>query len=154
MNLAALPGATAHPTLLFYIYGPCAAHIGHLCTTSPDAASLTASLLEFFRPYYSRLPNYNSSNPACVPKAALATNWVSDELAGYGSYCNMQIGLEDGDKCVETLREGMPDRGVWFAGEHCSPFVALGTATGAWWSGEGVGLRIAERAAGGEGEDK
>ena len=36
----------------------------------------------------------------------------------------------------------MPERGVWLAGEHTAPFVALGTVTGAWWSGEGVGRRI------------
>jgi len=47
------------------------------------------------------------------------------------------------DKDIEALRAGMPDRGVWLAGEHTAPFVALGTVTGAWWSGEGVAMRIA-----------
>ena len=42
------------------------------------------------------------------------------------------------------MREGLPGRGIWFAGEHTSPFVASGTVTGAYWSGEGVGKRIAE----------
>lgn len=46
------------------------------------------------------------------------------------------------DEDVEVLREGMDERGVWFAGEHVAPFVALGTVTGAWWSGERVGERI------------
>lgn len=41
------------------------------------------------------------------------------------------------------MREGVPGRGLWFAGEHTSPFVALGTVTGAYWSGEGVAGRIA-----------
>lgn len=41
------------------------------------------------------------------------------------------------------MREGLTERGIWFAGEHVSPFVALGTVTGAWWSGEGVAGRIA-----------
>lgn len=41
-----------------------------------------------------------------------------------------------------VLREGVPERGVWFAGEHTAPFVALGTVTGAYWAGEGVGRRI------------
>ena len=48
------------------------------------------------------------------------------------------------DRDIEVLREGMPERGVWLAGEHTAPFVALGTVTGAWWSGEGVGRRILE----------
>jgi hypothetical protein len=72
----------------------------------------------------------------------LATAWANDELAGYGSYCNFQTGLEKGDEDVEVLRKGMPERGVWIAGEHAAPFVALGTVTGAWWSGEGVAKRV------------
>jgi hypothetical protein len=41
------------------------------------------------------------------------------------------------------MREGCPERGLWFAGEHTSAFVASGTVTGAYWSGEAVGKRIA-----------
>ena len=48
------------------------------------------------------------------------------------------------DKDIEALRDGCPDRGIWFAGEHTAPFVALGTVTGAYWSGEGVAKRVAE----------
>lgn len=43
---------------------------------------------------------------------------------------------------IRALRWGMPERGVWLAGEHTAPFVALGTSTGAYWSGESVGMRI------------
>jgi hypothetical protein len=88
------------------------------------------------------LPNYSTSNPDHQPKNILATNWASDELAGYGSYSNFQTGLEKGDEDIEVMRRGMPERGVWLAGEHTAPFVALGTVTGAWWSGEGVARRI------------
>ncbi len=48
------------------------------------------------------------------------------------------------DKDIEALREGCPERGIWFAGEHTAPFVALGTVTGAYWSGEAVAKRVAE----------
>ncbi len=34
------------------------------------------------------------------------------------------------------------ERGIWFAGEHTAPFIALGTTTGAYWSGEGIARRI------------
>jgi hypothetical protein len=34
------------------------------------------------------------------------------------------------------------DAKLWICGEHTSPFVALGTVTGAYWSGETVGRRI------------
>ncbi len=47
------------------------------------------------------------------------------------------------DKDIEALREGCPERGLWFAGEHTAPFVALGTTTGAYWSGEAVAERVA-----------
>lgn len=48
------------------------------------------------------------------------------------------------DILSQALREGYPDRGVWFAGEHTPPFIAIGTSTGAYWSGEAVGRRIAQ----------
>lgn len=74
----------------------------------------------------------------------MGTTWVNDELAGNGSYTNFQVGLKEGDEDVKVLREGLHERGLWFAGEHTAPFIALGTTTGAYWSGEGVGRRIAE----------
>lgn len=138
LNLAALPDKTAHPTLLFYTYGATSIHLSSLLSSSPISEH-THLLTKFFQPYYSRLPNYNSS---CKPKAILATNWTSDELAGYGSYSNFQMGLEKGNEDIKAMRDGVPERGVWIAGEHTAPFVALGTVTGAWWSGEGVAARI------------
>lgn len=140
-NLAALPDDTAHPTLLFYIYGPCATHIASLISETP-AIKRDEVLMEWFEPYFSRLPNYDATKSHCKPKGILATAWANDEFAGYGSYANFQVGLEEGDKDIETMRHGLPERGVWFAGEHTAPFVALGTSTGAYWSGEGVGERI------------
>nr|POF08139.1 protein flowering locus d [Quercus suber] len=142
MNLAALPPDSAHPTLLFYIYGACAKYIASLIAGNPATAHLE-KLLPFFTPYITRLPNYDAADPACTPTALLATAWANDELAGYGSYSNFQTGLEHGDEDVEIMRHGMPERRVWFAGEHTSPFVALGTSTGAYWSGEKVARRIA-----------
>ncbi|OQN95649.1 hypothetical protein B0A48_18249 [Cryoendolithus antarcticus] len=144
LNLAALPSPTAHPTLLFYIYGDCAKHIANL-STSLDQPALQEALIDFFSPYIALLPNHKSDSPACKPTAALATAWAADELAGYGSYSNFQVGLEEGDEDIEIMRAGMPERGVWFAGEHTAPFVALGTSTGAYWAGEGVGYRIVAR---------
>jgi hypothetical protein len=140
-NLAALPDDTAHPTLLFYIYGPCATHIASLITNTPPSQH-DEILIDWFEPYFSRLPNYNAKKSECKPSGILATAWANDEFAGYGSYANFQVGLEEGDVDIETMRHGLPERGLWFAGEHTAPFVALGTSTGAYWSGEGVGERI------------
>lgn len=141
VNLAALPGPTAHPTLLFYTFGPTSIHIAKLLASNPESRHQEL-LTEFFYPYFSRLPNYSVNNPSHQPKAVLATAWANDELSGYGSYCNFQVGLEKGDEDIEAMRWGMPERGVWLAGEHTAPFVALGTVTGAYWSGEDVAKRI------------
>ncbi|WPH02585.1 Hypothetical protein R9X50_00545000 [Acrodontium crateriforme] len=142
MNMAGLPGETAHATLLYYIHGANSKHIAELVQTTPDATSLDEKLTAYFKPYYSLLPNYSATDPNCVPKAVLATAWAADEFAGFGSYANFQVGLEQGDEDVETMRRGMPERGIWLAGEHTAPFVALGTTTGAYWSGEAVAKRI------------
>jgi hypothetical protein len=143
VNLAALPGQTAHSTLLFYTHGPTSLHIANLLASNPPEQHKPL-LIDFFAPYFSLLPNYTENSAECRPTAVLATAWANDELAGYGSYCNFQTGLQAGDEDVEVLRKGMPERGVWVAGEHCAPFVALGTVTGAYWSGEGVAKRLAE----------
>ncbi|KAI8943087.1 hypothetical protein NX059_001118 [Plenodomus lindquistii] len=143
VNLAALPGSTAHPTLLFYIFGPTSIYIAKMLASNPEAKHQEL-LTEFFHPYFSRLPNYSADDPTHQPKAILATAWANDELSGYGSYCNFQVGLEKGDEDIEAMRWGMPERGVWLAGEHTAPFVALGTVTGAYWAGEGVAKRIVQ----------
>jgi len=145
MNLAALPGPTAHPTLLFYTYGPTSQHLASLLSAYPSPVASPAAydiLSSFFHPYFSRLPNYSPDDPAHQPSRFLATAWANDELAGYGSYCNFQVGLEAGNEDIEVMRRGLPGRGVWLAGEHTAPFVALGTVTGAYWAGEGVARRI------------
>jgi hypothetical protein len=139
-----MPESTAHPTLLFYTHGPTSLHLASLLRqfSSPSCPEAQTLLTSFFLPYFSRLPNYDPSNPEHQPSAILATVWANDELAGYGSYSNFQTGLEMGDKDIEVMRKGLPERGVWLAGEHTAPFVALGTVTGAYWAGEGVAKRI------------
>ncbi len=141
-NLAAFAEPHRHPTLLFYQYGDQSAFItSKVQSMSPYEHH--EFLGEFFRPYYSRLKNYDSANPGCQPKAILSTAWFQDELAGYGSYCNFQVGMKDARGDVEALRKGCPDRGVWFAGEHCAPFDEMGTATGAYMSGDAAADHVA-----------
>ncbi|KAG6037004.1 hypothetical protein E4U41_005356 [Claviceps citrina] len=144
VELASLEGPDAHPTLLFYTFGEQSRHMTTTLASLTTQDARTGFLKTFFHPYYSRLPNYRAGSQDCQPVGFLATEWSNDELAGRGSYCNFQVGLEHGDEDVETMREGLPGQRVWFAGEHTAPFVALGTATGAYWSGEMVGLRIKE----------
>ena len=151
LSLASLhPKNCAHPTLLFYTHGPCSTYIVQKLT-SPTTTSNSSkdddykTLNTFLEPFYSRLPGYNPTSSKCKPIAFLATQWQKDPYAGNGSYCNFQIGLENGDKCIEIMRNGIGiERGVWFAGEHTAPFVSLGTTSGAYWSGERCSARICE----------
>jgi hypothetical protein len=141
-NLAAFAAPHSHPTLLFYMYGEQSAYITNLVqgmSTSEHLETLSA----FFHPYYSLLPHYVEGDPGCQPSAILSTEWNSDELAGFGSYCNFQVGMTDADGDVEALRHGCPERKMWFAGEHAAPFDELGTAAGAYLSGEGVAKNVA-----------
>jgi hypothetical protein len=147
VNVAAFPDTTAHPTLLFYLYGPCGTHLVNLLKDIPPSNSPSSPyhtiLASFLQPYYSLLPNYNPQSASCIPTAFLATKWQLDPFAGHGAYTNFQVGLENGDKDIEVMREGVGEgRGLWLAGEHTAPFIALGTTTGAYWSGEGVARRI------------
>ena len=81
-------GPHAQPTLLFTIYGSCASYITNLITSLPTSSPTYHDLLnDFFKPYYSLLPNYRDDDPACAPSAILATDWQHDELAGWGVVC-------------------------------------------------------------------
>ncbi len=144
VDLSTLPGLCAHPTLLFYMYGDQSVAMANELASRNSRDERDKYLVEFFKPYISRLPNYNDGSEYCTPTSCLATTWVLDELAGNGSYTTFRTGLLEGDRDIEAMREGLPHRHIWFAGEHTAPFVALGTSTGAYWSGEAVGLRIAE----------
>lgn len=147
-------GEHAQPILLFTTYGPCATYLtSQLTNLSPISPGYLNFLTTFFQPYYSRLPNYSTNNPDCIPTAALATNWQSDEFAGWGTYMNFQVregtdttqGDEEGVRLeddIRALRAGVPGKGLWLAGEHTAPFVALGTLTGAYWSGEAAAMRV------------
>ena len=158
-------GEHAQPLHLYTTYGPCATYLtSQSINLSPISPAYLTFPTTFFQPYYSLLPNYSASNPDCIPAAALATNWQNDELAGWGTYMNFQV-REDADAAkgekkkqqeegegeeeevrleddIRALREGVPARGLWLAGEHTAPFVALGTLTGAYWSGEAAGMRV------------
>ncbi|TGO61123.1 hypothetical protein BOTNAR_0134g00220 [Botryotinia narcissicola] len=151
--LSSFTPENAHPTLLLYIYGEQSQLFAHTLSRLGSSAERDAFLVSFFQPYYSLLPNYEEGNADCTPLSCVGTTWVNDDLAGNGSYTNFQVGLREGDADVKVLREGVPERRLWFAGEHTAPFIALGTTTGAYWSGEAVGERMVEvYGMGGKGE--
>ncbi|KAK4147969.1 uncharacterized protein C8A04DRAFT_33531 [Dichotomopilus funicola] len=138
-------GESAHPTLLFYTFGDQSKHLTSTTRSLPSQKQKEAFLYDYFRPYYSRLPSYDPVSPDCQPMACFATDWSGDELSGNGSYANFQTGLVEGDQDIMAMRNGVPGEGIWLAGEHTAPFVALGTVTGAYWSGEHVARRITQK---------
>ena len=145
VELASLPEGTNHPTLLFYTFGHQSKHITSTLLQLATEEKKNRFIFTLFEPYFSRLPNYSKDDASCQPTGFIHTDWLHDDLAGNGSYSNYQVGLEAGDKDIECMREGVPDRALWFAGEHTSPFVASGTSTGAYWSGELVAKKIAKQ---------
>jgi hypothetical protein len=173
MSLSRLPAPHAHPTLLFYTSAAVSRDISAslpagrtpFATADPARDPDARGIMRHFDPLLDALPRADAAAAAAAgkggagapppaprppPSAVLATNWLSDELAGRGSYTFFPAGLSRGDAHVRALRRGGGDgRRVWVAGEHAAPFVALGTLTGAWWSGE----RVAERILGLRGEE-
>jgi hypothetical protein len=144
VEMGGLSAEHAHPTLLFYMYGDQSRFVVSKLASMSSEEARSDFIANFFHPYYSRLPHYSETDPNCKPMGCIATEWLSDELAGFGSYTNFPVGLKEGDEDVKTIRQGIPKKGLWFAGEHTAPFIALGTTTGAYWSGEGVAKRIVE----------
>lgn len=140
-------GRAAQSTLLFTLFGDSGqALTSAINPLTPSDEAYYSLVDDFVKPYYSLLPNYDPENPRCVPSAVLATNWQNDDLAGNGSYTNFKVSevgkVVNLDAEVRAMREGMPERGIWFAGEHVAPFIGLGTSTGAYWSGEAAAMRI------------
>ncbi|PNS20864.1 hypothetical protein CAC42_2795 [Sphaceloma murrayae] len=144
LSLASLPRGYSQPSLVFYVYGEWGTYITNLVRNMPrDTQEYHQTMDRHFRPYYSKLPNYNPSEPQCRPAQYLHTDWSNDRFAGYASYCNYQVGLGDGARDIETLRQGAGvERGIWFAGDHTAPVWGLGTVAGAHWSGERVAEQI------------
>jgi hypothetical protein len=130
-----------HPTILFYIYGDCSRHIVNMIHGKTQEEKFQL-LDDFFRPYYSLLPDYDAANEQCKPKGILATEWLKDELNGYGSYCNFQVGIEAADQDVLAFRAGCEERRLWFCGEHAAPFEECGTVAGAYLSGQAAAEKI------------
>jgi hypothetical protein len=143
-SLAHLSAPYDQPTLLFYVFGPSSAHLTSSAFNSPETEEGLKQYTKFFEPYFSRLNGYESDSSDCMPSGIIATNWSNDEYAGFGSYSNFQVGLEDGERDIEVFREGISDRGIWFAGEHTAPVLGLGSVSGAYWSGEDAAAKVVE----------
>lgn len=147
ISFSGLPGHFSQPVLMFFVYGQWGRHItGLVRGMKQDSEEYYRILDNNFRPYYSKLPNYDPVNTNCRPSQYMSTDWQGDKFAGYGSFANLPVGSGDCAQHFETLREGMgDDRGIWFAGEHTSPVGGVGTVHGAYWSGEEVARKVVNR---------
>ena len=138
VSFNAFPKALRRNILLFYTYGDCSSYITS-SISGLEGEARKSWLRAFFKPYYSRLPAYTDAQE---PLRYLATEWCNDEYAGWGCYSNFQVGMTDAANDVLAVREGMPDRHIYLAGEYTSPFDGLGTVSGAYRSGDHVAQRI------------
>ena len=147
ISLSGLPTPFSQPVIMFFVYGQWGGHVtGLVRGMNQDADDYYRILDQNFRPFYSKLPNFDPASPKCMPLEFMSTDWQSDKFAGFGSFANLPTGSGDSLQHFEALREGMgEDQGIWFAGEHTSPPGGLGTVTGAYWSGEEVAKRVARR---------
>jgi Flavin containing amine oxidoreductase len=146
ISLSGLPEPFAQPIIMFFVYGQWGRYItGLVQGMKQDSEEYYRILDEHFRPYYSKLSNYDATSHECKPLEFLSTDWQNDRLAGYGAFSNLPVGSGDCAQHFEALREGMGNRGIWFAGEHTSPPGGLGTVTGAYWSGEDAAKRVAHQ---------
>ena len=141
VELGSMGGPDAHPTLLFYTFGDESRYVTSKVRSLSTKDEREKFLYDFFKPYYSRLPSYQDGHHDCKPTACFSTDWLHDDLAGNGSYCNFQAGLEEGDKDILAMRAGVPSEGIHLVGEHTAPFAALGTATGPYWRGANASKR-------------
>ena len=145
ISLAHLPDKYAHPTLLFYLHGPCGAKIVQsLEGLQVDSSAYNKTIDTFARPYYSLLPNFISN---IRPLSWFCSAWQNDRFAGNGSYSNLQVGMKDAYGDVEALQSGCQfgeEQGVWLSGDHTAPPSRMGTTTGAYVSGERIARRICE----------
>jgi Flavin containing amine oxidoreductase len=102
--------------------------------------------------YVPHLPNYSPFNPECEILSMTRTTWSQDRFAGYGSYTHIPCGSTSGDQSVRVLAQKVwpTGSGVWFAGEHTADtevvagelYSTMATVTGAYKSGERVGLNV------------
>ncbi|KAK9367004.1 hypothetical protein V1509DRAFT_202542 [Lipomyces kononenkoae] len=135
VSLSHLPEPYNQPVLLWYLYGDMSQKVINMQSDREK--------IEFFEPYFSRIPSYEPSRDE--PEAIVCTSWSKDPCAGYGSYSCYTVGLKEGDVDIEELRQGLPERRLWFAGEHCSDVLQLATVGGAYGSGTHAAKLVIEQ---------
>lgn len=137
ISLAAFKPTKSAPILMFYIFGDCSEYVCSK-TKGKSQAERTRFLKEFMMPYIDSIPGYDT---VYAPSEMVSSSWSTDELS-LGSYTTFKTRCESGAEDIDTMRKGMPEAGVWLAGEHTAPLDGVGSVYGAYASGEAVAERL------------
>lgn len=138
LSLASVKPPKNAPVLMFYIFGDCSSYVCQQTSNKSDSQRQDF-LREFMDPYIRCIPGYDDST--CAPCQFVNSQWCTDEFS-LGSYTTFTAGNEDAGEDIATMRWGMPEVGIWLAGEHTAPLDGLGSVYGAYKSAEAVADRI------------
>ncbi|KAK9459879.1 uncharacterized protein V1516DRAFT_626984 [Lipomyces oligophaga] len=142
VSLAHFPEKYCQNVLLWYLYGD----EGQKVMAMDDD-----EVQKYFQPYLEKIErdskydnNYDDGYASGVAGSEhiVMTKWGQDPLAGFGSYTMFPVGLENGLDDLKVLAKGVPDRRIWFAGEHCARILELATVGGAYESGLRAGQDV------------
>lgn len=105
ISFSSLPEPYSQPVIMFFVYGQWGRHVTGLIRGMDCGSKEYYQILdENFRPYYSKLPNFDVGSTDCKPSEFLSTDWQNDKFAGYGSFTNQPIGSGDCAQHFEVLR--------------------------------------------------
>lgn len=131
ISLAKFP-VNKEPVLLLYSAAKQAQLIADMWARDGRAA-----VSEWIMGYIRRLPGYQETR-ACQIDDLFSTNWLADEFS-LGSYSYSPTGSMDTQAACDRISKGIPERKIFFAGEHAIPKETpseIGTSHGAYLSGE------------------
>ena len=96
-----------------------------LCYSAANVAEMLArkwheegadGIKSYFLPFIAKLPGYT---PDCQIEDVCSTQWLTDEFS-LGSYSFSPKGAEDTISDCDAFARGVPERNLFFAGEHCA----------------------------------
>ncbi|KAL8854172.1 MAG: hypothetical protein Q9221_001095 [Calogaya cf. arnoldii] len=102
ISFSGLPKPFSQPIIMFFTYGQWGRHItGLVRGMAQDCQEYYRILDDTFRPYYSKLPNYDPASSTFKPLEIMSPDWQNDKFAGFGSFTNLPTGSGD---VLSTLR--------------------------------------------------
>ncbi len=128
ISIAQFP-VNAQPVLLVYSADKLARYIADLYKNKGKDG-----ICRWLQKYVSRLPGH-APTVDCAIKDVQLTHWTTDPFS-YGSYTYAPTGAEDSGRDIEILGKGLPERAIYFAGEHAGNSTNMGCVHGALLSAD------------------